>query len=453
MSNSKKVVVIGGNAAGLSAASQIKRTNPSWQAIVLEKGREVSYGSCGTPYYIQGKVKNYEDLFTLSQEEITEKRNIDLRLNHEVTSVDPQNNTVTVYDSKNYYEETYEYLVIAAGVKASTLPVKVHEGERIFTLRHVSDGKEIKDFLASKKPESAAVIGGGYIAMEMAEVLKSLGINTALIHRRDQLSKAFEPSISSDILDYFEEKGVNLQLNTEVKEVYQDGEKVIVATKKGEKLKYDMVIPALGAKGNTDFIKDTGIEMGINDTIKVNNYLQTNIPNIYAAGDITEAKNIVSGRPTFTPLALKANKEGSIAGVNISREKNMEEFPGVLNTSIVKLFEKGVATTGLTEEEATSAGFNAKSFSIQSHARAGYYPGSGNIKIQVTIDTSSGRVLGAQLLGPMEDVKRVDVYAAIIYGKQTIEDVYNLDLAYAPPFAPIYDPVVLSGRVGRKFVK
>ncbi len=453
---SKKVIVIGGNAAGLSAASQVKRTNPDWESIVLEKTQEVSYAGCGIPYYIQGKMDSHEDLFALSKEAITEKRNIDLRLDTVVETVNPEKNTLTYSKDGQTLEESYDYLVIASGASPSNKGITVESGDA-FTIRNVEDGVKIKEFIQEKGPQKVGVIGGGYIALEMVEVLSQMGLDTTLIHRRDQLNRAFEEETSKDILEILKDNKVNLELNTEIYKVEEkkEGEttKTVAVPKEGEPLEFDLIILALGVAPNTKFLEGSGIELGISDTVKVNRNMKTNFKNIYSAGDCAETVDLITGQPVFLPLALKANKEGSIAGTNIAREADIEEFPGVAKSSILKIFDYGVAITGLTKGEAKKKGFECESIEVTSMSRPHYYPGGGKIKILVNFDHGTGRILGAQIIGPVDEAKKIDVYTTLIQLKGTVKDLYNLDLAYAPPFSPVYDPAVLSGRVAKKKLK
>lgn len=449
----KKVVIIGGNAAGLSAASQIKRAQPHWQVTVYEKTSEVSYASCGIPYYIQEKVMDPEHLFALSPEKITWSRGIDLKLNTEVMSVKPKSNKVIIKDvnDTSQSEDHFDYLVIASGAHPDAKGVEINS-QRVFSLHYVKDGKTIKDAMAQYNPKHVGVIGGGYIALEMVEAFKNLGIHTTLIHRRDQLNRMFEPEISAQALELVKQNEVNLQLNTEVQKISDsvDNNKVILETNVGEEMAFDMVIQAIGVSPTTGFLADSGIELGINNSVKVSRSMQTNFPHIYAAGDVAETLDLVSGKPAFLPLALKANKEGSIAGVNIAAEENKESFPGVVKSAILKIFDRGIARTGLTIEEAEKNGYNAQKTIIESSTKPGYYPGSQKITFYVVFDNDSGKLLGCQIFGPVPDIKRIDTIAALLQAGQTVNDLYHLDATYAPPFSPVYDPLVLAGRVSRK---
>ncbi len=445
---SKKVVVIGGDAAGMSGASQIKRQHKDWQVIVFEQGEYVSYAACGMPYYIEGAVTHFNSLIELTPETFINERKIDLRLKHEVVKIDTGQKKVTVKNKEGFFQETFDYLIIATG--ASPLePDFPISSKKVFTLNNLYDTKKIEDFIKTHSPHSCAVIGGGFIAVEMLEAFKEKGLETHLIHRRNSLSRMFEPEISESILKEAEEHGIILHLNESVVEIKEINDKVIVKTKNRE-LAFDFVLLATGISPNTSFMKDSEIKTGVKRAVAVNDYLQTNFPFIYSAGDCAETRSIVTGEKIFLPLALKANREGMIAGLNISGKK--EKFSGCCETAITKIFDKGVARTGITYERAIKNGFDAVKFDIISRTKAKYYPGSGRIKSVVTVEKGSGRVLGVQLIGEVESVKRIDVWATAITANMTLSQVYALDLAYAPPFSPVWDPVLLAARVGRKHI-
>ncbi len=448
----KKVIIIGGNAAGLSAASQIKRAHTNWHVKVFEKTEEVSYASCGIPYYVQGKIMDPNHLFALTPDKLTWSRGIDLHLNTEIIGVDPEASQVSVKNKDGTItEEIFDYLVIATGTHPDAKGVEVNS-KRVFSVQYIGDGKTIKDAVARFNPKKVGVVGGGYIALEMAETFKNLGIDTTLIHRRNQINRMFEPEISDQALTYLEQNGIHLELNTEIKKMTDAtyNHKVILETIRGKQLSFDLVIQAIGVSPNTKFLENSGIELGVNHTIKVSRYLQTNYPNIYAAGDAVETIDLISGKPIFVPLALKANKEGSIAGTNIAAEENQEMFPGVVKSAILKIFDRGIARTGLTLEEAEKNGFEAEKVIIETSTKPGYYPGSQKITFYVIFDKGTGKLLGCQIFGPVPDIKRIDTMAALLQAGQTVNDLYHLDAAYAPPFSPVYDPLVLAGRVSRK---
>lgn len=445
----KKVIVIGGNAGGLSAASQVKRQQPDWDVIVLEKGQHISYAACGIPYHVEGIVPDLDNLKGVSPEDARKKRKLDLRLNSEVTEIDPEQKTVTFKSEQGKNSADFDYLVIATGARPMQSGIRYSPSKRVYNAHTLEDSEAMRSFIEKEKPKSCAVVGGGYIAIEMLEAFLARGVETHLFHRRDSLSRSFEKEISDLVLAEMEKEGVKLHLNKAVKEVIDNNSSVEVYSEE-EAASFDMVVVATGVEPNSDLARDAGIETGIKDSIKVNQYMQTNYPYIYSAGDCTETINIVSRQPVFIPLALKANKEGVAAGANISGGK--EAFPGVLGSAITKFRDLGLARTGLTLAEAEKNGFKAVRFSVTAGSKSGYYPGVGPLTAVLIAEEETGRLLGAQLAGPVDGVKRIDVYATAITVKMSMEDIFQLDLAYAPPFSPVYDPVVLTGRVGRKKV-
>lgn len=445
----KRVVVIGGNAAGMSAASQVKRQKPDWDVTVYEKGRFISFAACGIPYHIEGLVSDLDDLISVTPEEAVKKRNLNLKMHHEVTAIDPQSKSVTVSSDKGITEEPYDYLVIATGARPLTETVEYHPSARIFTVHSLNDSEALRNLIETRKFNKCAVIGGGYIAVEMLEALKKQGFETHMIHRRDELVRTFEKEISDLAMAEIAREGIILNLNRFVSRVEEDNNLVKVHTDKGI-LIYDLVVVAVGIEPNSDLAKNCGIATGVKGSIKVDQYMRTSLPDIYAGGDCTETTDIITGKPVYVPLALKANKEGVTAGVNISG--GSEAFPGVLGTAIMKFCDLGLARTGLTLAEAKEAGFAAIKYSVTSNSKSHYFPGSGKLTAVVTADKDTGRLLGAQLAGPVDGVKRIDTFATAITAKMTLDDIFQLDLAYAPPFSPVYDPVVLTGRVGRKKV-
>ncbi len=448
---SKTVIIVGGNGAGLSAASQVKKLQPQWKVIVYEKGGYISYASCGMPYFLEGIVKDFKDLLELSPETVINDRKIDLRLHHKVLKVDPENREITVTDGTNNETMNFDYLLLATGAIPSTRGINIKSPlfKRIFTLKSLDDMLTISALLDKQKPQRCGVIGGGYIAVEMLEAFLARGLETHLVHRRDQLAKTFEPEISAMILEKMKEEGIVLDLNLAVKEVSESGKEVVVKTDSGN-LTFDFVLIATGVEPNTAFLKDSGIGLGIKDAVSVNKHLQTNYPYIYAAGDCAETTSIITGQPAYVPLAPRANKEGYIAGSNIAGDN--EEFPGIGETAVTKFSDMGIARTGLTEKAASKAGYNAVKYTFSTSNRPRYYPGGEELYNVIVISKDDGRFLGAQLAGPLDGVKRIDTFALLIQQKMTLAEAFRLDLAYAPPFSPVYDPVILAARLGRRHV-
>lgn len=444
-----EVVIIGGNAAGMSAASQVKRQKPDWPVTVLEKGPHISYASCGIPYYVQGLVQEIESLVAVTPREAVEKRNINLKLKHEALAIDPEKRTVLVQNAQETYLKPFDRLLLATGARPQKSNIDFKISPRIFTIHNLEDGQALRAFIRQEKPSSCAVIGGGYIAIEMAEAFKDIGLKTHLIHRRDSLTVTFEKEISDLVFAAMEKEGVIKLLNEPVTKIEEHQNQVEVTTENSS-FAFDFVVVATGMEPVNELALNCGIKTGPKGAISVDEYLQTNVAGIFAAGDCCATKNLVTGKEIFTPLALKANKEGVTAGVNISGGK--EKFPGTLGSAVTKFFDLGLARTGLTLAEAEKNGLEALKFKVIAGSKARYFTGFGPLTTVLIAEKESGRLLGAQLAGPLDAVKRIDVYATAITAKMSLQDLYELDLAYSPPFSPVYDPVVLAGRVGRKMV-
>lgn len=442
-----KVVIIGGDAAGMSAASQIKRQRPDYGVIVFERGQYISYAACGIPYFVGGSVGIMEDLIEVTPDEARSKRSVDLRLGHNVVNIDPEERTVTVETDSGTFDETFDRLVIATGARAQTMGTATGEFPNVFTMNDLTDAARIQEFIAEHKPGSMAVIGGGYIGLEAVESFCEKGIETTLVHRREDLHRAFEKEVSDIIKKKLSEKGVNLKLGHPFSGLEQRGKKIGIV-RDIDVIETDGVLLAIGVIPNSELAEAAGITLGAGKAIRVNEFMQTSIDTIYAAGDCATSNLANFGIEVHAPLALKANKQGLLAGMHIAGEK--EPFAGVMNASITKVFDLGVARTGLSFAQADELGLEPEKVMVTSRDRARYYPGSSPITSLVIISRKDRRVLGAQLAGKVESVKRIDVYTTAIYNNMTIDKVFDLDLAYAPPFSPVYDPVLLAARVARK---
>ncbi len=445
-----QVIIIGANAAGLSAASQVKRQKPDWNVVVFEQRDYISYAACGIPYYVQGLVSDLDQLITITPEDAIKKRNLDLRLNCPVESINIETKTVIANGANGRFELPYDRLLIATGARPQQGKIDYRTTGRIFNAHNLKDAESIRRFIQDDKPATCAVIGGGYIAIEMLEAFMELGLETHLIHRRSALARSFEKEISSLTLAEMKQEGVILQLDQAVQAIREVNGQVEVKTAQ-DLFRYDFVVVATGVEPVNKLAADCGVELGVGEAIRVNAHMETSTPDIFAAGDCAETRNIITGKATYLPLALKANKEGMIAGLNISGEKVV--FPGVLGSAITKFMNLGLARTGLTLQEAEENGFNAVKIKVEANSKSHYYPGRGTLTVLIVADKNSGRLLGAQLAGPVDGVKRIDTFITAITAGYDLDQLFSLDLAYAPPFSPVYDPVALAGRVGRKKVE
>ncbi|MBN1532281.1 MAG: FAD-dependent oxidoreductase [Spirochaetes bacterium] len=442
-----KVIIIGGDAAGMSAASQIKRVKPEYEVVIFERGEYISYAACGIPYYVGGSVRPLEDLLELSLEDAREKRGIDIRTGQTAMAIDPSACTVTVAHDGERLVERYDRLVIATGARPQTMKIPTGDFPNLFTMNDLYDARRISEHLAARRPRSVAVIGGGYIGLEAAESFRERGLATTLIHRREDLHRSFEKEISEMIKERLSLGGVTLNLGRSFSGVENRGDGIGVILD-GEVLEFDAVLLAVGVEPNSELAGTAGIQLGANRAIRVNEYMETSIEGIYAAGDCATARMASFGIEMHAPLALKANKQGLIAGMNIAGERR--RFAGIMNAAVTKVFDLGVARTGLSFDQARDLGLDPEKSMVTSRDRARYYPGSSPIHTLVITGRKDGRVLGAQMAGRVESVKRIDVFTAAIHNGMTVDQVFDLDLAYAPPFSPVYDPVLLAARVARK---
>ncbi|MEA3288425.1 MAG: CoA-disulfide reductase [Candidatus Marinimicrobia bacterium] len=445
----KKFVIIGGDAAGMSAASKIKRMRPDAELVVFEKGEFISYAACGMPYWISGVIDDGDKLQVLTPQIAREKRGIDVRIWHEVKKIDPENNRISVVDLKTgeKFEESYDALLIATGARAVSPNIPGVELEGVFTLRNLAEGYIIKNYLADNEIKHATIIGGGYIGLEMAEAFRHRNIKVSMLIGR--LARTFDEDILEKIADHIIEKGVDLQRDNKAVSIEKAADQLLVKTLSGD-VKTDIVILSTGVKPNSEMAEEAGIVLGKSGAITINSNMQTSIPNIYAAGDCVEHKHQILEEDVWIPLATSANKGGRVAGENMAGKPI--SFPGILGTAVVKVFDYTMAQTGLAQKQAemiTKYG-EISTTMITSESRAHYYPGSTPVTIKLVVEKSSKRLLGAQIIGKADVAKRVDVLATAITAKMTVEDIGMLDLTYAPPISPVYDPIHVAANVANK---
>lgn len=437
-----RLLVVGGMAAGMSAASKLRRLAPEWEATVLEAGPDPSYGACGLPYWIGGVTRSAEDLLALDPEEI-KRRGIDLRLRQRAVSLAEGKKGVLVEDlpSGRQREEAYDALLIATGARAALPGLRGLHGENLFTLHDLGDGRRLDRFLGENRPRSALVWGTGYIGLEMAENLAARGAAVTVINRSERILRTLVPELRRRVLQELELRGARVLLGARVDEVVRSGERIIaLRTDRGE-LSADLFLVATGVRPATDFLGGSSVPLAENGAVRVDETCATGVHGVWAAGDCCEVRHLVTGRPVYLPLGTTANKMGRVAGSCIAGQR--DRFPGVVGTAITRAFGLEVGTTGLSPPEAREAGFDAVECVIEAGSRAGYYPGGGEVSVQLTADRR-GRLLGGQVAGP-EGVKgRIDTLAAAVTAGMKVEELAYLDLAYAPPFAPVWDPLLVA---------
>ncbi|MEZ4731195.1 MAG: FAD-dependent oxidoreductase [Caldilineaceae bacterium] len=452
-------VIIGGDAAGMSAASKIKRELTDAEVIVFERSQYISYSACGMPYWIAGVIESDRRLIVLTPERARERRGIDVRIGHEVVAIDPAAKTVTVQrrDRGETFVQPYETLVIATGASALKPPIPGLELPGVFTLRAIPDAQRIFHYLEQHQPQRAVIIGGGYIGVEMAEALQARGLAVALVEMLPQLMPNFDADMVEEVTTHLAENGVQIYTGTRVNLLEQMGTQLSVQLSAGEPLAADLVLVSTGVRPNRELAKDAGLRLGQTGAIWVDAHMRTSDPHIYAAGDCVEHYHIVLGENAWIPLATSANKGGRIAGDNISG--NASTFPGIAGTAVVKVFDYTMAVTGLTERQAIQSGKwgangeDVGSTVITAWEKAGYWPGAEKIKVKLVYTKSDGRILGGQIVGKAGVNKRIDIIATALSARMTVETLGMLDLSYAPPYSPTYDPVQVCANVAARGVE
>ncbi len=440
-------VVVGGDAAGMSAASKAKRDDPSLDVIVFEKGEWVSYGACGLPYYVKGEIESLDDLVSMEPEAFIEDRDIDLRLGHEVTAIDTDEKTVTVEADGDSFEQAYDSLLISTGARALEPPIDGMDLAGVFTLHSMQEGGAVREFIEEKDPDSVGLIGGGYIGLEMAEAFRGRGIHVELFEMLPHVLDPFGEVVAERVEAHLREESVAVHLDTMVDAIRGSRGRVTAIEADGEEYPVEMVLVGTGIAPNAELAEAAGIELGETGAIATDEYGRTSADDVFAAGDCAEAGNVVTGQPDYVPLALTANRHGRAIGQTVA-SGDLHEVGPMAGTAVVKVFDLEVARTGvIDEDEAAAAGFDPVSVTIEAESRAHYYPGGTPITIQMVADAESGSVLGAAMVGREGVAKRIDTVATALHAGMTVDEVENLDLAYAPPFSPVWDPVLTTAKV------
>lgn len=438
----ERLVVVGGGAAGMSAASVAKRREPSLDVVVLEAGDHISFSACGIPYWIGGTVEGSSERLVVRSAKEARERGLEVRMRTRAVDVDPDAHEITVETEEGTEMLEYGTLCLAPGVEAVN-PFDPLDG--VHTIRHLDDGIRLRDALAADPPEHACVVGGGFVGVEMAEAFVEQGWSTTLVHSRETLlNDIVAPSLGETVNERVRAAGVDLVLGQRAEEL--EGRDQVEAVRTGEeRVEADLVLLAIGARPRNDLAKQAGCELGPAGAVTVDDGMRTGVPDVFACGDCVAFEHRITGEPTFLPLALHANRSGRIAGENVVGGD--ERFPGVLGTAATKFEDLEVAATGLDVEQARETGFEPATETITSVTRAGYFPGSSEVDVRLVVDQGSQRVLGAQLVGGPGTAKRVDTVAAAIWMGATASDLEAMDLAYAPPFGPTWDPVAIAGRL------
>jgi NADPH-dependent 2,4-dienoyl-CoA reductase/sulfur reductase-like enzyme len=439
------MVVVGGDAAGMSAAAQARRRRrpEELEIVAFERGRHTSYSACGLPYYAGDVVKDWRDLVARTPEEFAEQ-GIQARTLHEVEAIDLEARRVRVrdLDRGRGFEEPWDVLVVATGSEPMRPPIPGIDLPGVYGLSVLQDGIDLRAAVDAG-PERAVIVGGGYIGLEAAEALVNRGVPTALVEAGPQVMNRVDPDMGELVSQAVRDIGVELYLDERVEAIEGAG-RVRALRTAARTLEADLVVLGLGTRPAVAVASSAGITIGPSGAIAVNPRMRTPHDGVWAAGDCVEARHLVSGEPVNYHLGTIANKQGRICGINIGG--GYATFPGVLGTAVSKVCEVEVGRTGLSEAELGGLGLEWERAVVDSTTRAGYFPETAPIRTKVLAERGSGRLLGAQIVGKEGAAKRIDVFATAIWNGMAVDEMVNLDLSYAPPFSPVWDPVLIAAR-------
>ena len=440
-----KVVIIGGVAGGATAAARLRRLDEQAEIVVFERSGYISYANCGLPYYIGGIIEDPEDLTLQTPESFFARFRVDMRVRHEVTAIHPERKAVSVkaLETGETFEESYDKLILSPGAKPTQPRLPGVGLEKLFTLRMVEDTFRIKDYIRKNHPKSAVLAGGGFIGLELAENLRELGMEVTIVQRPKQLMNPFDPDMAAFIHGEMRKHGVKLALGHTVEGFEERDGGVDVLLKDEAPLHADMVVLAIGVTPDTALAKAAGLELGVKDSIVVNDRMETSVPDIYAVGDAVQVRHAVTGQDVLLSLAGPANKQGRIAADNICGGDS--RYRGSQGSSVIKVFDLTAAVTGVNEASARRAGLDADAVVLSPMSHAGYYPGGRLMTMKVVFERETFRLLGAQIVGYEGVDKRIDVLAAAIHAGMSAIQLKDLDLAYAPPYSSAKDPVNMAG--------
>lgn len=443
----KKILIVGGVAGGATAAARLRRLDEKSQIIMFERGEYISFANCGLPYYIGNVIENRDALLVQTVEGMKKRFNLDIRNFSEVVSIDAEKMEVTVNNlsTGETYVEKYDELILSPGASPIKPPITgIADADNIFTLRNIPDTDAIKGFVDTKNPKEAVVVGGGFIGIEMAENLAERGVKVHLIEMLNQVMAPIDFEMAQIVHKHMVEKGVDLILGDGVDSFEENGR--VVKLKSGRKINSDITILSIGIRPENELAKSAGLELGDRGHIRVNENFETSKPHIYAVGDAIETQGLIYGEVSSIALASPANRQARIVADRINGIDS--KYKGVLGTSVAKVFDLTVSSTGYNEKKLKNMGKNDfKSIHIHPLSNAGYYPTARPLDLKLIFEIPSGRVLGAQAIGEVGVEKRIDVIATAIAAKMTVRDLQELELSYAPPFSSAKDPVNMAGYV------
>ncbi len=441
----ERVVIIGADAAGMSAASQLRRLRPEVEVIAFERGAYTSYALCGLPYLVAGLVAEPSRLIARTPE--AHRRNgIDVRLHSEVIGIDLARQQLSVVDheAKREYREGFDQLVIATGARPRPLVVPGRDAQGIFTIHSLDEALALAKWLELEQPRSAVVVGGGYVGLEMAEAFITRGLQTTLLEAAPHVMALLDSDMAELVERELQHAGIRLVLGTPVEGFATRQNRVTGVLTPVGTFEAEVVVLGVGVEPNSELARDAGITLGDRNAIHVDDRCRTSTPGIWAAGDCADVYHRLLGRSVYFPLGTTANKQGRVCGLNLAHQD--ARFPGIVGTAITRFGETEIARTGLTEREARAAGFQVTTAQVRSTTRSGYFPGATWMTVKMVAEESTGRLLGAQIVGGPGAGKRIDTVATALTAGMSLEEFIYLDLAYAPPFSPVWDPVVVAAR-------
>jgi NADPH-dependent 2,4-dienoyl-CoA reductase/sulfur reductase-like enzyme len=443
----QRLVVIGGDAAGGSAASQARKRQPDLDVVMFERGRSTSYSACGIPYWISGTVDDEAALVARTPEQ-HRAAGIDVRMRTEVVGIDLDRRTVAWRDLDSGAEgsEPFDDLVYATGSVPMRPPVPGIDADGVFGVQVLDDGAALRTELARGSVRRVVVVGGGYIGLEIAEACRIRGLDVTVVDLSATPVGTFDPDVGAQIAEAVRGEGIELVLSDGVAaiDVGADGRARAVVTASGRELPADLVVLGLGVRPNVALAREAGIPLGTSGGVAVDARMRTGVEGVWAAGDCVESVHRLSGQRVVVALGTHANKQGRVAGINIGG--GYATFPGVIGTAITRVCDLEAARTGLSSAEAEAAGYSFVRAAVDSTTKAGYFPGAAPIRVTMIAERRSGRLLGAQIVGRKAAAKRIDALAICIWNQMTVDEILSLDLSYAPPFAPVWDPVLIAAR-------
>ena len=445
----ERLVVIGGDAAGMTAAARARRRRDpeDLEIVAFERGPYTSYSACGIPYFVGDLLSDIDELVARTPDE-HRKNGIDVRTGHEVVAIDVNKRRVRVRDlagDGGERDEPFDQLVVAAGAVPSRPDVPGVDAEGIFGVQTLADGVTVRRAVDEGEPRRAVVVGGGYVGLEMAEALVRRGLEVALVDRTEQpMASTLDLDMGELVADAIRDVGVSLHLGEAVDRFEVENGSVRAVHTANRSLPADIVILGLGVRPNIALAREAGIAIGKKGGIVTDARMETSVGGVWAAGDCVESVDRITGLSVVVALGTHANKQGRVVGINATGGD--VRFPGVVGTAVSKICVYEVARVGLTEREAADLDRDVVAATIESTSRAGYYPGAAPLKVKVVADRPGGRMVGAQIVGAEGAAKRIDVLATAIWNRMTVDEVASLDLSYAPPFSPVWDPVLIAAR-------